>query len=66
MVSLVALPAWAASRIELQAEALVLVADAIEIPGHLGTMLRPLDACGADCLILTNRRTRLSHPNDAR
>ena len=62
MVSLVALPAWDADRIDLQAEALVLVADAIEIPGNLGSLLRTLDACGADCLILTNRRTRLSHP----
>ncbi len=62
MVSLVALPEWDADRIELQAEALVLVADAIEIPGNLGSLLRTLDACGADCLIVTNRRTRLSHP----
>lgn len=62
MVSLVELPAWDADRIDLAAEALVLVADAIEIPGNLGTLLRTLDACGGDCLILTNRRTRLSHP----
>jgi tRNA G18 (ribose-2'-O)-methylase SpoU len=62
MVSLVRLPAWDADRIELRADALVLVADAIEIPGNLGTLLRTLDACGGDCLILTNRRTRLSHP----
>jgi tRNA G18 (ribose-2'-O)-methylase SpoU len=61
MVSLVALPAWDADRIDLQAESLVLVADAIEIPGNLGSLLRTLDACGADCLIITNRRTRLSH-----
>jgi RNA methyltransferase, TrmH family len=53
MVSLVALPAWDADRIDLQAEALVLVADAIEIPGNLGSLLRTLDACGADCLIIT-------------
>lgn len=62
MVSLVALPAWDADRIGLRAEALVLVADAIEIPGNLGSLLRTLDACGADCLVITNRRTRLSHP----
>jgi tRNA G18 (ribose-2'-O)-methylase SpoU len=62
MVSLVRLPAWDADRIELNADALVLVADGIEIPGNLGTMLRTLDACGGDCLILTNRRTRLNHP----
>jgi tRNA G18 (ribose-2'-O)-methylase SpoU len=62
MLSLVRLPAWDAERIELRTDALVLVADAIEIPGNLGTMLRTLDACGGDCLILTNRRTRLNHP----
>jgi TrmH family RNA methyltransferase len=62
MVSLVALPSWDADTIPLAPNALVLVADAIEIPGNLGTLLRTLDACGADCLVLTNRRTRLSHP----
>jgi tRNA G18 (ribose-2'-O)-methylase SpoU len=62
MVSLVRLPGWDAARVELDADALVLVADAIEIPGNLGTLLRTLDACGGDCLIITNRRTRLNHP----
>src|SRR5918995_64265 len=42
--------------------ALVLVADAVEIPGNLGTLIRTLDAVRADCLVLTNRRTRLTHP----
>jgi TrmH family RNA methyltransferase len=62
LVSLVALPSWDADAVPLRPDALVLVADAIEIPGNLGTLLRTLDACGADCLVLTNRRTRLSHP----
>jgi RNA methyltransferase, TrmH family len=62
LLSLVRLPAWDADRIELNADALVLVADAIEIPGNLGTLLRTLDACGGDCLVVTNRRTRLNHP----
>jgi RNA methyltransferase, TrmH family len=62
MLSLVRLPAWDAGRIELGSDALVLVADAIEIPGNLGTLLRTLDACGGDCLIVTNRRARLNHP----
>ena len=43
-------------------DALVLVADAVEIPGNLGTLIRTLDAVRADCLVLTNRRTRLTHP----
>jgi tRNA G18 (ribose-2'-O)-methylase SpoU len=61
LLSLVRLPAWDADRIEFSADALVLVADAIELPGNLGTLLRTLDACGGDCLIVTNRRTRLNH-----
>ncbi|WP_018350364.1 TrmH family RNA methyltransferase [Longispora albida] len=62
LVSLVPLPAWQPGDVRLGEEALVLVADAIEIPGNLGTLLRTADACGAACLILTNRRTRLAHP----
>jgi TrmH family RNA methyltransferase len=62
MVSLVALPSWDHAAMSFGPDALVLVADAIEIPGNLGTLLRTLDACGADCLVLTNRRTRLTHP----
>ncbi|HEY1488138.1 MAG TPA: TrmH family RNA methyltransferase [Micromonosporaceae bacterium] len=62
LVSLVPLPSWDPDEIPLADDALVLVADAIEIPGNLGTLLRTLDACGAAALLLTNRRTRLSHP----
>jgi RNA methyltransferase, TrmH family len=43
-------------------QALVLVIDGIEIPGNLGTLIRTADACAVDCLVLTNRRTRLTHP----
>jgi TrmH family RNA methyltransferase len=62
MLSLVPVPGWTPDTVPLRRHALVLVADAIEIPGNLGTLLRTLDACGADCLVITNRRTRLSHP----
>jgi RNA methyltransferase, TrmH family len=62
MLSLVPLPSWQPDQIRLGPDALVLVADSIEIPGNLGTLLRTVDACGGDCVILTNRRTRLSHP----
>lgn len=62
LVSLVSLPAWDAETLPLRQQSLVLVADGIEIPGNLGTLLRTLDACGGDCLLLTNRRTRLTHP----
>lgn len=62
MLSLVPMPERTPDSVPLRDDALVLVADAIEIPGNLGTLLRTLDACGADCLVMTNRRTRLSHP----
>jgi tRNA G18 (ribose-2'-O)-methylase SpoU len=39
-----------------------MVADGMEIPGNLGTLIRTADACRVDCIVLTNRRTRLTHP----
>lgn len=56
------MPQWHPNEIQLGQSALVLVTDGIEIPGNLGTLIRTLDACKADLLILTNRRTRMSHP----
>jgi len=62
MISLVRLPSWDSDTLPLDKQAIALVADAVEIPGNLGTLLRTADACGASCVLLTNRRTRLSHP----
>ena len=62
LLSLVALPSADPQRLQVRDDALVLAADAIESPGNLGTLIRTLDACAADCLLLTNRRTRLTHP----
>jgi tRNA G18 (ribose-2'-O)-methylase SpoU len=62
LLSVVRLPAGDPQLLEFGASALVLVADAVEIPGNLGTLIRTLDAVGADALVLTNRRTRLTHP----
>jgi tRNA G18 (ribose-2'-O)-methylase SpoU len=58
LVSIVQLPVWHPDDVELGEQALVLVADGIEQPGNLGTLVRTLDACGADALLLTNTRTR--------
>jgi TrmH family RNA methyltransferase len=62
LLALVEMPRWHPEQIEFGPSALVLVTDGIEIPGNLGTLLRTLDACKADLLIMTNRRTRMSHP----
>jgi len=56
------LPDWRPDELELASDSLILVADAMEIPGNLGTLIRTLDACAADCLVLTSKRTRLTHP----
>ncbi|MGH3941934.1 MAG: TrmH family RNA methyltransferase [Pseudonocardiaceae bacterium] len=62
IVATVEMPTWQPDRIDLDPSALVLVTDGIEIPGNLGTLIRTLDGCRADLLIITNRRTRMSHP----
>lgn len=43
-----------------------LVAEQIEKPGNLGTMLRSCDAAGTDALILCDKRTDLWNPNVVR
>jgi len=62
LISIAQLPDWQPDSVQLGTDALLLVADAVEIPGNLGTLIRTLDACAADCLVLTNKRTRLTHP----
>lgn len=62
LVCVARLPDWHPGDLALCADALVLVADGMEIPGNLGTLIRTLDACAADCLVLTSKRTRLTHP----
>lgn len=62
LVSIARMPTWEPESITLPETALVVVADGIEIPGNLGTLIRTMDACAADLLILTNRRTRMTHP----
>lgn len=62
LISIARLPEWDPESFTLGDDALVLVTDALEIPGNLGTLLRTMDACDADCLLMTNRRTRMTHP----
>jgi RNA methyltransferase, TrmH family len=62
LICVAQLPDWQPDSVVLSADALVLIADAMEIPGNLGTLIRTLDACAADCLALTSKRTRLTHP----
>ena len=45
---------------------LLIVAEAIEKPGNLGTILRSSDAVGVDALIVCNRCTDIHNPNVVR
>jgi tRNA G18 (ribose-2'-O)-methylase SpoU len=58
LISVVTMRQWSPRDVSFGDRALVLVADGIEQPGNLGTLVRTLDACGADCLILTDARTK--------
>jgi TrmH family RNA methyltransferase len=60
MASVIRLPQWNADRVQLPADALVVVADGLESPGNLGTVIRTMDASGADLLIMTGVRTRVT------
>jgi TrmH family RNA methyltransferase len=41
---------------------LILVLDGLEVMGNVGTAIRSAQASGADAILLTNRRVRLTHP----
>ena len=49
--------------IELGRETLLVVGEAIEKPGNLGTMLRSSDAAGADALVVCDACTDIFNPN---
>jgi RNA methyltransferase, TrmH family len=44
------------------ATSVVLVLDGLEVMGNVGTAVRSAQASGADAVLLTNRRVRLTHP----
>ena len=55
-----------ALRSRLGEHALVVVAESIEKPGNLGTILRSADAAGADAVIVCDRCTDVYNPNVVR
>ncbi len=50
----------------LPAQPLLIVAEAIEKPGNLGTILRSADAAGVDAVIVCNQVTDIFNPNVVR
>jgi TrmH family RNA methyltransferase len=57
---------WPTSVDDLQDDSLVLVAEAVERPGNLGTIVRTACAAGATALVVANPRTDLFHPETVR
>lgn len=62
LVSVVRVPEHDLSHLDRRSPGLVVVADGLEIPGNVGTLLRTMDAVAADALLCVNRRVRISHP----
>ena len=52
--------------LELPPHALLIVTEAIEKPGNLGTILRSADAAGASAVIVCDRTTDIHNPNVVR
>lgn len=62
LAAIVRLPHFTWSDIQLRQQNRLVVLDGLEIPGNIGTIVRCADSTGADGIVITNRRTRLSHP----
>lgn len=62
LAAIVRLPRFTLDDLPRGAQVRLLVLDGVEIPGNVGTIIRSADSAGADGVIITNRRTRLSHP----
>ena len=62
LLSLCHLPAYSLDGLTLGDDAIVIVADGLEIPGNLGTIMRTCDGAGIDAVLLCNKRIRLTHP----
>lgn len=62
LLAVVRVPRWSLDELRIGERALILVADGIENPGNLGTLLRTADGAGADLVMITNGRARMSHP----
>lgn len=62
LAAIVVLPRFGWHDIPLRGQNRLLVLDGLDIPGNIGTIIRCADGAGADAIIMTNRKKRLSHP----
>jgi RNA methyltransferase, TrmH family len=57
---------WKLSDVPVQPDALILVAESVEKPGNLGTLLRSADGAGVHAVLVCDRCTDLNNPNVVR
>lgn len=62
LLALVRPPRWQLPDLSIGDGALIVVADGLENPGNLGTLLRTADGAGVELAMVTNRRARITHP----
>jgi TrmH family RNA methyltransferase len=62
LAAIVQLPCFGWQDIQLSQHNALLILDGLQIPGNVGTIIRCAAGAGADGIIITNRRQRLSHP----
>lgn len=62
LLSVVRIPSWTPADLLGGGSGVVLVADGIEYAGNLGSLMRTVDASGADGLVVTNAVARCTHP----
>jgi TrmH family RNA methyltransferase len=66
VVAVVRAPDTGLAGLDLRADSLVVVVEAVEKPGNLGAILRTADGAGADAVIAADPRTDLFNPNAIR
>jgi len=66
LLAIVARPPTALAQLRVTRTSLLVVADAVERPGNLGTIVRTACAAGATALIVSDARTDVFHPEVVR
>ena len=63
VIALAPLIRWKLTEINLSPNPLILIAEGVEKPGNIGTLIRSADAAGVNTVILINSKTDISNPN---
>ncbi len=62
VLAIVKFPEVELKTFELKDSMRIVILDGLEVQGNVGTIIRTADGAGADLVILTNKRIRVTHP----